>query len=465
MGIGTKSWTRFGIALVMAAGIWGKVPAPVDGSAAHAAEPESRLEIAVGEGDLIRLPRPAISVFVANPEVADIQVPSPNNIFLLGRKAGTTTLYAVDSGDRQVLRRTIVVRHNTAEILDLLHQRFPDHRFSLASAPGSLMLGGTVDNAATLKSVTDTLAPFLAKDEKLVNTVVVKAPTQVHLRVRIAEVSRQITQKFGVNWQALLSRGNWGAGIMNGRDFLDDAGVWQIPDAEAGWGIRGGFHAGSASIEAVIDVLDREGLVSVMAEPNLTAVSGQTASFLAGGEFPIPVVQSGASNSISVTFKPFGVALDFTPTVLSSDRISLNVRPEVSSLTLANGIELNNWTIQGLNVRRMETTVELASGQSFAIGGLLQENMSDTAARVPGLGNLPVLGKLFSSQDYQNNKTELVVIVTVYTVKPTESDMLRTPLQSLKPASDVEYITLQRTGDDPLAAETPRLMGPAGFVY
>lgn len=464
MGSIAKKWVRLGVALAMAAGVWGNVPAPADGSAAFAAEPDDRIELAVGAGELLRLPRPALSVFVANPDVADVQVPSPNGIFLLGKKAGTTTLYAVDSSDRPILKRNVVVRHNTAEMQELLRQRFPDYHFSLVSAPGSLMVNGSVDSAATLKSVTDSVSPFLGKDEKLINNVALKSPTQVQLRVRFAEVSREITQQFGVNWQAILGSGNWGFGLSNGRDFFDnDTNLWTIPST--GWGVRTGFSAGSANIETVIDALDQEGLISVMAEPNLTAVSGQTASFLAGGEYPIPVVQSGDSDAISVSFKPFGVSLDFTPTVLSSDRISLMVRPEVSELTATNGITLDNWEIKGLSVRRMETTVELASGQSFAIGGLLQENMRDTAARLPGLGNIPVLGKLFSSQDYQNNKTELVVIVTAYTVKPTDGDSLRTPLQSLKPASDVEYITQQRIGDDPLAAETPRLMGPAGFVY
>lgn len=464
MGRIRKGWGRTALALVMVAGFWGKAPAPVDGSAAFAAEPESRTELAVGEGNLIRLPRPANSVFVANPDIADIQVPTSNSIFLLGKKAGTTTLYAIGSGDQQILKRTVVVRHNTSEIQELLRQRFPDYRFTLASAPGSLMINGTVDNAGVLKSVTDTVAPYLGKEERLINQVVVKSPTQVHLRVRIAEVSREMTQQFGVNWQSFLSPGNFRTGIMGGRDYFDNENnSWVLPSS--GWGIRAGFQAGRYNVDAVIDLLDQEGLISVMAEPNLTAVSGQTASFLAGGEFPIPVVQSGTSNSISVDFKPFGVALDFTPTVLSDNRINLVVRPEVSELSTTNSIILDGWQIPGLTVRRVETTVELASGQSFAIGGLLQDNMRDVASRIPGLGNIPVLGKLFSSQDYLNNKSELVVIVTAYTVKPTEPNALRTPLQSLKPASDVEYITQKRTGDDPMAADTPRLMGPAGFIY
>ncbi|MCR6630930.1 MAG: type II and III secretion system protein family protein [Magnetospirillum sp.] len=432
-------------------------------SAARAAETDARLELAAGEGELLRLPRPALSVFVANPEVADIQVPSPNAVFVLGKKSGTTTLYAVDGRDREILRRTVVVRHNTAEMQDLLRQRFPSYTFTLASAPGSLMVGGQVDTAAQVAAVAETLAPYLGKEERLINNVAFRNPTQVNLRVRVAEVSREITQQLGVNWQALLRPGNFVAGLMNGRDFFNEqTNSWNIPSS--GWGVAGGFKTRDYDITAVIDALDQEGLISVMAEPNLTAVSGQTASFLVGGEFPVPVVQS-ETNAISVVFKPFGVALDFTPTVLSSDRISLTVRPEVSELNPTNSVTLNGTTIPGLSVRRVETTVELASGQSFAIGGLLQDNMRDVVARLPGLGDLPLLGKLFSSQNYRNNKSELVVIVTAYTVKPADGSQLQTPLQNLKPASDVEYITQQRLGIDPLAADSPRLLGPAGFVY
>lgn len=454
---------RLFLALVLAASAWGAPLAPLSVSAAVAAETDERLELFSGTGELIHLPRPALSVFVANPDVADVQVPSPNAIFLLGKKAGTTTLYAVDGRDREIMRRTVVVRHNVAEMQDLLRQRFPAHRFTLTSAPGSLQVSGAADTAAQVAEIASTLAPFLAKEEKLINSISLRTPTQVHLRVRVAEVSREITQTFGVNWQAILKPGNFITGIMNGRDFYDnDKSLWSIPSS--GWGVNAGFQTSDFSINSVIDALDQEGLISVMAEPNLTAVSGQTASFLAGGEFPIPIVQ-GTSDSVSVTFKQFGVALDFTPTVLSPDRISLLVRPEVSELSSTNSVTLSGFTIPGLSVRRVETTVELASGQSFVIGGLLQDNMRDVAARLPGLGDLPVLGKLFSSQNYRNNKSELVVIVTAYMVKPVGAGQLQTPLANLKPASDVEYVTSQSLGIDPLAADAPRLVGPAGFVY
>lgn len=442
---------------------WGNGPASLSYPAARAAEAEDKIELAAGTGELIHLSRPALSVFVANPDIADVQVPSPNGIFLLGKKAGTTTLYAIDGRDREILRKTVVVRHNIAEMQDLLRQRFPAYRLSLASAPGSLMVGGSVDSAAQVASVAETLQPYLSKDEKLINNVATRNPNQVHLRVRVVEVKREITQQWGINWQSVINSGNFGFNLFNGRDFFnEDKNAWNIPST--GWGVGGRWRTGNNNVTGVIDALDREGLLSVMAEPNLTAVSGQTASFLVGGEIPIPVYQ-GDNTGISVTYKPYGVALDFTPTVLSSDRISLLVRPEVSELDSANSVTISGFNIPALSVRRVETTIELASGQSFAIGGLLQDNMRDALSRLPALGDIPVLGKLFQSQDYRNNKTELVVIVTAFMVKPTDGNQLQTPIQNLRPASDVEYVTNQRLGTDPLAADTPRLVGPAGFVY
>jgi pilus assembly protein CpaC len=435
--------------------------------AAETAESSGQLLLSIGEGELIRLPRPSSSVFIANPDVADVQVPSSGAIFVLGKKAGGTTLIAIDSANQTVLRKTIVVRHNLAEMQDLLKQRFPSYQFELTSAPGSLMVRGVVDNPEDVSAVATTLTPQLAKDEKLVNEVTVPHSNQVQLRVRVAEVSRDINQQFGFNWSALMQPGHLVTGLFAGREFSSTTnGVTQYStNSNNAWSMLGGYSGGKYSVQAMLDALDSEGLITIMAEPNLTALSGQTASFLAGGEFPIPVAQSSTTNTITVEFKSFGIALDFTPTVLSNNRISLMVRPEVSQIDTNYSVTIDGTNIPGLSVRRVQTTVELASGQSFAIGGLLQDNMTETLSRFPGLGSIPVLGKLFSSQNYQNNKSELVVIVTAYVVRPTNGQALHTPLQSLKPANDVEKIVENHTGLDPMAAGSPRLMGQAGFIY
>jgi pilus assembly protein CpaC len=440
--------------------------------------PAAAQALAVGEAQLLRHGGEAASVFVADPTIADVQVPSNGTVLVMGKKTGQTTLYVLDGAGASLLERRVTVRHNTTELSQVLRARFPGMRISLESAPGSLMLSGTVPDASTVDAVTRTVQSYLGAEGTLINRLAISSPTQVYLRVRVTEVSRAITQQLGINWSAIATPGNFFAGVISGRSFQNLGGQFTqgaggmafsgtsgyTSPGNGGYSFLGGYANDGRSIQAMIDVLDREGLISILAEPNLTAVSGETASFLAGGEFPIPVKQDD-NNGLTVEFKPFGVALDFTPTVLSDDRISIKVRPEISEIDPNNSIVLNGLVIPGLSVRRVETTVEMASGQSFAIGGLLQNNIRDISSQVPGLGKIPVLGRLFSSSDYQNNKTELVIIVTPYLVKPTDSSQLASPLESMRPNTDIEYILHDKIGLDPLDGKLPRLTGSAGFVY
>ncbi len=430
-------------------------------SSAHA-EDDPVLRLAQGEGTIIHLDEPAATVFVANPSIADLQAPSGDAFFILGKRSGRTTVYALSNDNRILFARGVEVGHNVSQLTDLLRQRFPGTDLSLSSAPGSLMVSGGVDTPEEAQAIVGTLASTLGEDEKIVNRLTIRSPTQVHLRVRIAEVSREVTQVLGINWGSISAKGNWAGGLLSGRGFVDGTGNL-LRDGQGSWSMLAGFITDNINITALIDALDQERMLTVLAEPNLTAVSGQTASFLAGGEFPIPVGQD--NDTISIEFKPFGVALDFTPTVIAKDRITLNVRPEVSELSENNSIDIGGLRIPGLTVRRVETTVELASGQSLAIGGLLQDNLRDVVSSLPGLGDLPVLGRLFTSTDYLNNKTELVVIVTPYIVRPTDPGDLKTAAQTLRPASDVEFIVHNRLRIDPLDSDLPRLSGDAGFIY
>ena len=431
---------------------------------ARAADDAGVLSVPAGGGTMITLPEPAVAVFVANPDVADVHVPTPRSVFVLGKKAGTTTLYALGAKNRQILSRTVSVSTDVASIQRLIDARFPRFVVTVTSAPGSLMVTGNVPSAADADAVVQTLQPYLHDKEQLVNRLAIAHPIQVLLRVRITEVDRNITQQLGINWSALGSSGNFLGGLFNGRQLFT-GNVFNLSSTGA-FSLLGAFHAGSTSIEGVLDVLDQEGLLTMLAEPNLTAMSGQTASFLAGGELPIPVPQSGTTSTITIEYKPFGVSLDFTPTVLADNRISLKVKPEVSEIDPANSITLNSVVVPALTVRRMETTVELSSGQSFAIGGLLQSRTSDVLAQLPGLASLPVLGKLFSSKNYVNNKTEVVVTVTPYIVGPTGPEQLRGALDSvMRPSSDIEYAVQRSLGIDPLSGDSPRLVGAAGFIY
>ncbi|AYQ43017.1 fimbrial protein [Burkholderia aenigmatica] len=425
------------------------------------------LSIATGKGELLSLPEPATAMFVADPAIADIQVPSPRTVFVFGKKAGTTTLIALGANHRPILRKTVIVQVDTASLQGVLDSRFPQLKLSVSGAPGSLMVSGKVPSAADADAVMQSLTPYLHDKEKIVNRLTLSRPIQVNLRVRVTEVSRNITQQLGINWSSLGGAGNFVGGLFNGRTLFDPTnGLFNLSPTGA-FSVLGGFRAGRWSIDVVLDALDQEGLITMLAEPNLTAMSGETASFLAGGEIPIPVAQAGSSTgAITVEFKPFGVSLDFTPTVLADNRISLKVRPEVSEVDANNSVTTGGVKVPGLTVRRVDTTVELSSGQSFAIGGLLQSQTADTVSQIPGLGRLPIIGRLFSSKNFQDNKTEVVVIVTPYIVQPAGPGQLEQAIDTVaRPSSDLEFAVQHNLGLDLLSGDTPRLVGAAGFVY
>jgi pilus assembly protein CpaC len=466
----------FGLGIALMHGAFAAAVGPsrsvADGDAAS-------LSIAAGGGEMLRLPEPAIAVFVADPDVADVHVPSSQTVFVLGKKAGTTTLFALGPNSRTILRKTIVVSADTVSLQRMIDARFPRFQLTVSGAPGSLMVSGQVPSAADADAVVQSLTPYLHDKETVVNRMTLSRPIQVNLRVRITEVDRNVTQQLGINWSALGSGGNFIGGLFSGNTVFSTANsiAGRVVGAATGnaitangatsgaFSILGGFHTSHLGIDGVLDALDQEGLVTLLAEPNLTAMSGETASFLAGGEFPIPVPQ-GVNNTITIEFKPYGVSLDFTPTVLADNRISLKVRPEVSEIDTTNSITTSGITVPALTVRRVDTTVELSSGQSFAIGGLLQSNTSDVLSELPGLGTLPVLGKLFSSKNYLNNKSELVVIVTPYIVQPADPGRLRQSIDTVtRPSSDIEYVLQHALGLDPLSGQRPRLVGAAGFVY
>lgn len=433
------------------------------------------LAIDVGKGTLVRLNENATSVFVADPTIADVHVPSQKAVFVLGKKAGTTTLYALGADNRTLLQQTVVVSRDMDALQNAMAARFPSMHLQLTAGPGSLFVSGHAPSASDADAVVQTLSPYLADKEVLVNRITIDRPLQVQLRVRITEVDRNVTQQLGINWAALGSVvGNFTGGLFSGRQIFNlsqpivgPSGQTTYPvnlPSNNAYSLFGQFKTGNANIQVLVDALNQEGLLTVLAEPNLVALSGQTASFLAGGEFPVPVAQT--NGALTVDYKQFGVKLDFTPTVMSEHRISLKVRPEVSQIDTTASVTTNGVTVPGLSVRRADTTVELASGQSFAIGGLLQTNTTDIISQVPGLGSIPILGKLFSSTNYQNNKTELVIIVTPYLVEPTDPAKLRTPLDSLmSPSSDVEYSLGRDSGDASVPSGQPRLVGAAGYVY
>jgi pilus assembly protein CpaC len=355
--------------------------------------------------------------------------------------------------------------------------------------PNGIVLSGAVANNDTAEKVAAAAQRYAGEKDVVVNNLEVAGPAQVNLRVRVAEVQRSITKQLGFNWEGIANPGSFVFGLATGRTLAVSAANRSIAGLAGLLGDRAlalsqqtsapnlglaGVHTSRVNINNVIDALAEEGLVTILAQPNLTAISGQTASFLAGGEFPIPVAQNntgGLGNTITIEFKPFGVRLDFIPTVLSTDRIAIKVRPEVSELSTRGAIRIGELEIPAISVRRAETTIRLGSGESFAIAGLIQDNIDTNISKFPWLGDLPIIGTLFRSSRFQRQETELVIIVTPYVVRPVpEGPSLRLPTDRLQPASDIERVVLDRLVRPSAAVTNPadvgaHLRGDAGFIF
>jgi pilus assembly protein CpaC len=433
------------------------------------------LQLEVSKGRLIRLDQPANSVFVADPDIADVQVKSPSLVYVFGKAAGETTLYAVGDGDQVLLNATVVVRHNIQRLEEAIHELEPRSAVSVSTVDDQLVLEGTVFSAAEGEDIRRLATRFVADPKELLNKLRVQAPNQVNIRVRVAEMSRQTVKQFGFNWQAMFGVGNFVLGLATGRSFIDATGA--IITRAAGQltpdslnNANFGYNKGNTDVNALLDALENHGLINILAEPNLSAVSGEPASFLAGGEFPIPVPQS--NNTISIDFKKFGVSLNFVATITEGNRINLHVLPEVSQLSTTGAITLDNIVVPALTTRRAETTIELASGQSFAIAGLLQNNITQNLDKFPWLGDVPVLGSLFRSTAFQHDESELVVIVTPYIVRPTDTaNRLMTPYDGYVAPSDGRQILngdvsrpqQQKQNAQPATRSGTGLIGPAGF--
>lgn len=382
------------------------------------------VSVALGKGRLVHLPRPASSVFIADPAVADVEVRSPRLIYLFGRGAGETSFFAIDAADQPIDSFSVRVGYDEELLRAVLAENLPGRPIEVSTVHDALVLSGEVTTAAEAEDAIELARRFVAgRDRELIlNRLSITAPTQINLRVRIAEVSREIVRNLGFNWDALGTFGNVTTGITSGRPFLAE-GV--IGRAEGEDGLFGRLRTGSLDINGLIDALDQRGLVRILAEPNLTALSGVPASFLAGGEYPIPVPQG--DNVVTIEYKRFGVSLAFVATITDGGRINLAVRPEVSQLSTAGAMTMNGLTVPALTTRRVETEVDLASGQSFAIAGLLQSDQQQDLRKFPGLGDIPVLGELFRSRRFKRNETELVVIVTPYLVHPVDNAAVHIP--------------------------------------
>lgn len=418
--------------------------------------PTTEVTLSVGRGELITLGEDVSDVWISNPNVADVDVTSARQIHLFGKAPGEATVFATTKSGSVAYATNVRVGRNENSLAQMLHLAMPEAAITATTMNGLVLLTGTVAQPSDSEEAERLVKAFVGNDVTIVSRLKTATPLQVNLQVKIAEVSRSLAKEIGVN---LLSRSTGGGFVIGqGRNFTSltppNPGNPNIPNS--GTNATADFNklllgAGRTSIgflahlfgldvATALDLAETDGLVSMLAEPNLTAQSGETASFLAGGEFPIPISQT--LGQVSIEYKQFGVSLAFTPTVLADGRISMRVRPEVSQLSNQGAVTLNGFTVPALTTRRTETTVELGSGQSFMIGGLMQNNNTNSIQKAPGLGDVPILGALFRSNGYQRNQTELMIIVTPYLVKPVSANEIALPTDGLKNPTDLQNFLL-----------------------
>lgn len=447
-----------------------------------------------GSGRLVELPGPALTVLVADPRIARVQPASPTSLFVMGVNAGRTNLIATREDGSLVAEFDITVAATGAtaaatgapvaavpavsagQVQSMIRRmvRGGQNVRVTAAGRGAFALTGMVPTAADAQRAEAIAKSMAGEAREVINELTLLSGIQVNLRVRVAEISREVTRDLGFNWLGAFNDGTWQLGLRTGGGVLGTVAGGIIGALRNGttsvggtYGVR--YSGGNFDINGLIDALAQDRLVTILAEPNLTAQSGEVASFLAGGEFPVPAAAVGNSSTLSVEYKPYGVSLAFVPTVLSPERMNMRVRPEVSELSdtgsinfpIAGGVV----TIPGLTVRRAETTIELGSGQSFAIAGLLSRNASINNSGVTGLGDIPVLGALFRSDRFRRNETELVIIITPYLVRPvSDPAALATPLDTFRPATDLERILLRRQTGSGAPYRQIRPPAAAGFI-
>jgi pilus assembly protein CpaC len=408
--------------------------------------PTAQLQLSVGEGQMINLPRSVASVWVSNPKAADVYVNNPRQINIFGKDFGDTTVIATGANGDVVYGAQVKVSQNLPSVNDVLRTAMPEANVRVQTVGQTAVLMGTVaspeDAAFAQQLVASELNPGvdMSKDGAsckicVINRLKVATPLQVTLKVKVAEVSRDVLKQIGVNLFSSDPSSGFKFGIAQGSNVVGGS-PFKVTS-----GIVGGSTLGAAGrlfgldLSGALDLAETDGLVTILAEPNLTALSGETASFLAGGEFPIPVSQS--LGAVTIEYKQYGVGLAFTPIVLQDGRISMRVRPEVSELSDAGSVNLNGYKVPALTTRRAETTVELGSGQSVMIAGLLRNTAANSLDKTPLLGDQPIIGSLFRSTKFRRQETELVIIVTPYLVRPV-SNQIATPTNGYRAPTDAE---------------------------
>ncbi|MBG6119655.1 MULTISPECIES: type II and III secretion system protein family protein [unclassified Sphingobium] len=419
-------------------------------NAAPSSAQDNAILMSVGGSRVVNLGAKMSDVVIGDPEVVDVHVRSQNQLYLIAKKAGETTVFATAPNGKVLFSGTVRVGNNLTSIDDMLRLAMPGANIAVNKMNGMVLLTGTIqapEDAAEAERLTQA---FVGKETTVVSRLRMATPLQVMLQVKISEVAKDVGHKIGTNFASVDGSGGKVAGNIGGgtRNFADytrgtatTPGYWTFNNVTDGsYSLGGVARILGMDIAGALDLAESSGLATTLAQPNLTALSGETASFLAGGEYPYTVSNGTQGNSIE--FKQYGVQLAFTPTVLADGRISLRVRPTVSSLDFT-----LNANVPALKSRTAETTVELGSGQAFMIAGLLNNETSNGINKVPGIGNLPILGSLFKSRQFQRSETELVIVVTPYLVKPMNASDVRLPTDGFRNANIGQGLLLEQGND------------------
>jgi len=395
------------------------------------------VELVKGKSVILRTEIPVRRVSLAAPDYADIVLISPSQLYLTGKAPGRTNLTLWGENDEILAVYDLDVRPDVTRLKELLHQVLPEESAIQVLPTGEgVTLAGSVSSAAHLSTAVALAQSFTTGENSVVNLLAVGGVHQVLLEVRVAEMNRDTFKRLGFNW-SIQSGSDLFYTFLGGLSSLDGSGSLTLSDdVTAALSVSGG----DTTVDGIIDALRKNGLVKILAEPNLVCLSGQTADFLAGGEIPVPVPQG--LGTVAIEYKPFGVGLTFTPTVLAGNRINLKVQPEVSELDDSRAVEISDVTVPAIETRRASTVVELGDGQSFAIAGLIKDNVRENISKIPLLGEIPVLGALFRSQDFQKNRSELVIIVTPHLAKPTNMAEQTLPTDGFKEPDWFEFYLL-----------------------
>ena len=423
-----------------------------------------KLRLVLGESLVINSPVPLTRLSLATSEIADAVVLSPRQFYLTAKAVGGTHLTLWDEKDRVISVFDVEVTPNVTRLKEKLQEILPGENIQVTGTHDTVTLYGQVSSPVRLSQALTIAGAFMPeKPEKIINLLQVAGVQQVMLEVRVAEMSRSLNRRLGFNFAALSSGVAFGLSFLNGLTALGESGLAGDTVVSPAINAITRFQAGNVTVTAFIDALKDNGLVKILAEPTLVTLSGQEARFLAGGEFPIPVAQR--LDAITVEFKTFGIGLVFTPTVLSDSKISMRVAPEVSNLDFANAVNFAGFVIPALTTRRASTVIELADGQSFAIAGLLSENVRENISKFPLLGDVPILGALFRSSQYQKSETELIIIVTPHLVKPLDLARQTLPTDQFVEPSDFEFYLLGKLeGQGAAGRRKGKLDGKFGYI-